>query len=104
MVFQVRQRKGRWPSDQSIDLEAPFAKPVRQVPLVAFVIGRLPVDGEHLRNLVAAELASERMTGHQESLGSIGQRFAHAVEAAMIRWNETVAVGEAGGDAQAGDA
>src|SRR5579863_6702571 len=42
------------------------------------------------------------MAGHQESLRSIGQGFAGAVDTAVIGRNQAVLIGKAGGNRQAG--
>src|SRR5438876_8386524 len=43
------------------------------------------------------------MARHQDPLRSIGHGFAHAEDAAVVGWDEPVALGKDGGDSQAGD-
>ena len=55
-------------------------------------------------HVAAAEFAGECIVGHQDALGSVGQGFTNAVDAAMVRRDQTVAISETDSDCQARNA
>src|ERR1700674_443426 len=102
ITLQFREREGRRASDQAVDREPPVRETASQLALVGLVLGRLAIYGEDIGDFAAVEFAGERMVGHQEPLGSIGQGFANAVDGAVIWRDQTVSIGEVGSDSQAG--
>src|ERR1700733_8799634 len=68
------------------------------------IIGRGDIVGKRLfANHAAGKLAGQRMRG-QNSLGSIGQGLAWAIDSLVIGWDEPIAFRQASSHCQTGDA
>ena len=68
-----------------------------------FVQGRDLVSERNLRNHAARKLTSERVSG-QKPLAGVGQRFPRPIDSTTIRGDESVALGQIGGDGQSRNA
>ena len=92
--------------DQFVDLLENPSPVVRSAALQAFegfVQGRDLVSERNLRNHAARKLTSERVSG-QKPLAGVGQRFPRPIDSTTIRGDESVALGQIGGDGQSRNA
>jgi hypothetical protein len=85
-------------------LQPPVAELGVQQALVGVRLWRRTVHRNHARDVVAAELARQRQVAGNDALSGVGQRFADAEEAGVIRRNEAVSAGNVNHRTHAADA
>src|SRR5208282_2251111 len=103
VAFKLIERKRGGPGDHAVDRKPPLSEP-SSLKALELVSRRLDLVGEgRLRNLATREFTSQRVPG-QQALRSVGERFAEAVDAAVIGRDEAKVLRKARGHAQACDA
>jgi len=101
--FEVGEREGGGMGDHAVDGEAPVGKAAGLEALEG-VAGRSGGVGEgRLGDHGAGEFAGQRVPG-KKPLGSVGEGFAGAIEAAAIGRDESMAPGDAGSGGEARNA
>ena len=102
-ALEIGQGKRRRSGHHSIDDKSPIRKTAALQAFEGFVQGRDLVSERNLRNHAARKLTSERVSG-QKPLDGVGQRFTRPIDSTTIRWDESVALGQIGGDGQSRNA
>src|SRR5262245_13208173 len=99
-ALELFERKRYGTGNQPLDRQAPVLKTVREKSQIFFVRGMPAVHGWDLRNVLAFEFASQRMSRGDQTLRGIGKRFPDPYNARVIRWDQTVMVSKVNGSAK----
>src|SRR5271165_6728956 len=103
IALEFRDRKRCRADDHAVHRETPVGEPSRLQPLVGFVLRRIAVGKRWFGNLTARKLTRQGVVG-QYPLRRIGQRFARAIETAMIGWDQSITLRKTVGYGQARNA
>src|ERR1041385_791023 len=93
-ALQFFERKRHRTRNQPLDRHAPVLEAVGKKSQIFFTRGMRAVHGRDFGDVTTFEFAGQRISRRQETLRGIRQRFPYADNACVIRWYQTVAVGE----------
>src|SRR5215469_600287 len=103
-AFELRERKGRWAVDEAINGEAPLGEIAGLEALERGIQRGLDLVCEGgIRDLARRKFAGERVAS-DEAMTGIGERFAEAVNAAVVGRDEAILFHEVRGNAEAREA